>query len=87
MKDTPIYIFDEITSFLDEGNIHKLHKLIDLLIPNKTIIYITHSIHILNKMDKIIILDDGKIRAIGTYEQIKNDTLFRDIFSLHKPAV
>ncbi|SOS80508.1 ABC transporter B family member 5, putative [Plasmodium sp. gorilla clade G1] len=87
MKDTPIYIFDEITSFLDEGNIHKLHKLIDLLIPNKTIIYITHSIHILNKMDKIIILDDGKIWAIGTYEQIKNDTLFRDIFSLHKPAV
>ncbi|KYN97179.1 putative ABC transporter (MDR family), partial [Plasmodium gaboni] len=83
MKDTPIYIFDEITSFLDEGNINKLHKLIDILIPNKTIIYITHSIHILNRMDKIIILDDGNIRAVGTYEQIKNDKLFMDIFSLH----
>ncbi|SOV81328.1 ABC transporter B family member 5, putative [Plasmodium sp. gorilla clade G3] len=87
IKDTPIYIFDEITSFLDEGNIDKLHKLIDILIPNKTIIYITHSIHILNRMDKIIMLDDGNIRAVGTYEQIKNDTVFMDIFSLHKASV
>ncbi|GAW82173.1 ABC transporter [Plasmodium gonderi] len=81
MKDTPIYIFDEITSCLDESNIEKIYNLINTLIPNKTIIYITHSINILKQMDKIILVDQGKITSIGTYHEIKNDPRFMDIFS------
>ncbi|CRH01690.1 ABC transporter B family member 5, putative [Plasmodium relictum] len=87
MKDTPIYVFDEITSFLDESNIEKVYKLINTLIPNKTIIYITHSIQILKEMDKIIIVDDGEIKSIGTYHEIKNNPLFLDIFSLHNNKI
>ncbi|SCO93659.1 ABC transporter B family member 5, putative [Plasmodium malariae] len=82
MKDTPIYIFDEITSFLDEANIDKLFSLINMLLPNKTIIYITHSAKILHQMDKVIIVDDGEISSVGTYDQVKNHPLFMNIFSV-----
>ncbi|EUD67700.1 hypothetical protein C922_01888 [Plasmodium inui San Antonio 1] len=84
IKDTPIYVFDEITSFLDESNVERVHNLINTIIPNKTIIYVTHSVNILHQMDKIIIVDEGRIRSIGTFSQIKNDPLFLDIFSHSK---
>ncbi|CAA9989937.1 ABC transporter, putative [Plasmodium knowlesi strain H] len=86
IKDTPIYVFDEITSFLDESNEEKVYNLINTIIPNKTIIYVTHSVNILHQMDKIIIVDQGKICSIGTFSQIKNDPLFLDIFSHSKMA-
>ncbi|KJP86881.1 hypothetical protein AK88_03494 [Plasmodium fragile] len=81
IKDTPIYVFDEITSFLDESNVEKVYNLINTIIPNKTIIYITHSMNILHQMDKIIMVDQGRICSIGTFSEIKNDPLFLDIFS------
>ncbi|CRG95107.1 ABC transporter B family member 5, putative [Plasmodium gallinaceum] len=83
MKDTPIYVFDEITSFLDESNTEKVYTLINTLIPNKTIIYITHSIQLLKEMDKIIIVDNGEIKSIGSYDEVKKDPLFLDIFSMN----
>ncbi|ANQ10140.1 Uncharacterized protein PCOAH_00041870 [Plasmodium coatneyi] len=84
IKDAPIYVFDEITSFLDESNVEKVYNLINTLIPNKTIIYVTHSVNILHQMDKIIVVDQGRICSIGTFSQIKNDPLFLDIFSHSK---
>ncbi|SBS85929.1 ABC transporter B family member 5, putative [Plasmodium ovale] len=81
MKDTPIYVFDEITSFLDEANVDKLYNLISTLIPNKTIIYITHSAKILNQMDKIILVNNGEISAVGTYDQVRNHPTFLATFS------
>ncbi|GAB67666.1 ABC transporter [Plasmodium cynomolgi strain B] len=86
IKDTPIYVFDEITSFLDESNVERVYNLINTIIPNKTIIYITHSVNILHHMDKIIIVDQGRISSIGTFNQIKNDPIFLDIFSHSKVA-
>ncbi|CAD2102174.1 ABC transporter B family member 5, putative [Plasmodium vinckei lentum] len=82
MKNSSIYIFDEITSFLDESNIDKVYNLIHTLIPDKTIIYITHSLKHLKEMDKIIIVDQGTISAIGTYQEINKHPLFLEIFSL-----
>ncbi|CDU20200.1 uncharacterized protein PY17X_1358700 [Plasmodium yoelii] len=82
MKNSSIYIFDEITSFLDESNIDKVYNLIHTLIPDKTIIYITHSLKHLKEMDKIIIVDQGTISAIGTYQELNNHPLFLEIFSL-----
>ncbi|CXJ02455.1 ABC transporter B family member 5, putative [Plasmodium berghei] len=82
MKNSYIYIFDEITSFLDESNIDKVYNLIHTLIPDKTIIYITHSLKHLKEMDKIIIIDQGTISAIGTYQELNNHPLFLEIFSL-----
>ncbi|KEG04974.1 ABC transporter B family member 5, putative [Plasmodium vinckei vinckei] len=82
MKNSSIYIFDEITSFLDESNIDKVYNLIHTLIPDKTIIYITHSLKHLKEMDKIIIIDQGTISAIGTYQELNKHPLFLEIFSL-----
>ncbi|SCM11089.1 ABC transporter B family member 5, putative [Plasmodium chabaudi adami] len=82
MKNSSIYIFDEITSFLDESNIDKVYNLIHTLIPDKTIIHITHSLKHLKEMDKIIIIDQGTISAIGTYQEINKHPLFLEIFSL-----
>ncbi|SCO68531.1 ABC transporter B family member 5, putative [Plasmodium vivax] len=86
IKDTPIYVFDEITSFLDEANVERVYSLINTVLAKKTIIYVTHSVNILPQMDKIIIVDQGRICSIGTFSQIKNDPLFLDIFSHSRVA-
>lgn len=80
MKNTPIYVFDEITSALDDSNVEKVFHTISSLIPNKTVIYITHSTKMLSYMDKIIIVDNGEIVLEGTYEEIKTDHRFLNVF-------
>lgn len=84
MKNTPIYVFDEITSALDDSNVEKVFQTISSSIPNKTVIYITHSIKMLNHMDKIIVIDNGQIAAIGTYDEIKNSPHYLNVFPSQK---
>lgn len=83
IKDTPIYIFDETTSALDESNVEKVYKTINSLLSDKTVIYITHFPQILKQMNKIIIVEDGEIKKIGTYDQIKKSSGFSNIFTTH----
>lgn len=80
MKNTPIYVFDEITSALDDSNVEKVFHTISSLIPNKTVIYITHSTKMLRFMDKIIVVDNGEIVLEGTYEEIKKDPRYLNVF-------
>ena len=70
MKDAPILILDDSVSAVDT----KTEKIIiDNLRENrrgKTTILIAHRISTIEKMDKIIFIDDGKIAAIGTHDEL-----------------
>ena len=70
MKEAPILILDDAVSAVDTGtektileNLHKTRR-------GKTTILIAHRISTVEGMDKIIFLDDGKIEAIGTHEEL-----------------
>lgn len=72
MKDAPILILDDSVSAVDT----KTEKIIiDNLRENrkgKTTILIAHRISTIEKMDKIIFIDDGKIVAVGTHKDLIN---------------
>ena len=79
--DTDIIIFDEPTNTLDENEIIKLMKIIEELKKlGKTIILITHDIHLAwNYAERLIIMKDGKIEIDGPTDSImKEDKKLRE---------
>ena len=85
MKDSPILILDDSVSAVDT----KTEKnILDNLTANrkgKTTILIAHRITTIEKMDKIIFIDDGKVAAIGKHaELIENCPEYKTMVDLQK---
>ncbi len=85
MKDAPILILDDSVSAVDT----KTEKvIIDNLKKNragKTTILIAHRISTIEKMDKIIFIDDGRIAAVGTHEDLTSSCEdYRNMVELQK---
>lgn len=70
LRNTPIILFDEATSSLDNHSKNKIKDTINELTKTKTIIMIAHSLELIEDYDNIIMLENGKI-----VEQGKNDEL------------
>lgn len=66
LKDAPILILDEATSALDSESEKFIQKSLADLMRGKTVIAIAHRLSTLNKMDKIVVLDKGKIIEYGS---------------------
>ena len=72
LKDSPIIILDEATAFADPENEALIHEALKNLTKNKTVIMIAHRLSTVTKADKIIVLEEGKIKESGTHEELKN---------------
>jgi ATP-binding cassette subfamily C protein CydC len=70
LKNTPILILDEPTSNLDPVTEKKIITTIDRIARSKTVIWITHSLTGLEKMDEILVMEEGTIVERGTHEQL-----------------
>jgi ATP-binding cassette subfamily B protein len=70
LKNAPIIILDEATAFTDPENEDKIQKSIKVLTKNKTLIVIAHRLSTIKNADKIILLNDGKVLAQGTQEEL-----------------
>lgn len=70
LKQSKIIIFDEATSSLDNNTEFKIQQNISKYFKNQTIICIAHRLSTLKDMDKIIVINDGKIIETGTPEEI-----------------
>lgn len=68
-----ILVLDEVTSNLDIESESFLNDLLAKNLTDKTVLLITHRQSVLKKVDKIIMLNDGNISAVGTYEQLFTD--------------
>ena len=79
-KDSDIILLDEPTSSVDSINERKIHDNIFKEFKEKTIISSIHRLHLLDKFDKIIIFDRGKIIAQGTFKEIKENPKFKSIW-------
>ncbi len=66
LKDSPILILDEATSSLDTESEKRILLSMNKLMKNKTVIVIAHRLSTLRKMDRIIVLDKGKIVEQGS---------------------
>ncbi len=70
LKNAPIILLDEISASLDVENEMKIQESLNSLIKDKTVVIISHRLKSIENADKIIVMDDGKIDAMGTHEQL-----------------
>ncbi|MBE6467249.1 MAG: ABC transporter ATP-binding protein [Alphaproteobacteria bacterium] len=67
LKDAPILIFDEATSSLDSESEKYIQGSLKTLMKNKTVIAVAHRLSTLREMDRIIVLEEGRIIEQGTH--------------------
>ena len=70
LKDAPILILDEIAANLDVDNENKIQESLNKLIKNKTVIIISHRMKSIENVDKIVVIDKGKVESIGTHKEL-----------------
>ncbi|MCQ2740574.1 MAG: ABC transporter ATP-binding protein/permease [Alphaproteobacteria bacterium] len=67
LKNAPVLIFDEATSSLDSESERYIKESLKILMKNKTVVAIAHRLSTLREMDRIIVLEQGKIIEQGTH--------------------
>lgn len=83
LKDTPVVVLDEPTIGLDPVTEQALVSTIHESLAGKTVIWITHHLVGLEKMDKIIFLDEGRIVMEGTHEELfRTNERYRKLYEL-----
>lgn len=72
IKNPPILVFDEATSSLDSQSEKKVQEAIDNLVKDRTVIMIAHRLTTIKNVDKIVVLEEGSIKEIGSHEELLN---------------
>jgi subfamily B ATP-binding cassette protein MsbA len=70
LKNAPILILDEATSHLDTESEMLVQKALANLMEHRTVIVIAHRLSTIRRADKIVVLEKGNIREIGTHEEL-----------------
>lgn len=70
LKDAPIIVFDEATSYTDIENEHKIQIALSNLLKGKTTVMIAHRLHTIVGADQICVFDQGRIAEKGTHTEL-----------------
>ena len=84
LKNAPIVILDEATAFTDPENEDKIQRSIAALTKGKTLLVIAHRLSTIKNADNIVVLQNGRIAAEGTQEQLlENCPLYKSMWQAH----
>ncbi|KIQ24530.1 ABC transporter ATP-binding protein [Xanthomonas campestris] len=70
LKDAPILILDEATSALDSEVEAAIQDSLDALMSDKTVIAIAHRLSTIARMDRLVVMDGGRIVETGTHAEL-----------------
>ena len=81
-SDSKILLLDDLLSAVDVhvGKFMMTETLLSYC-KSKTRVLITHALYYLKYVDKVLIMENGKIVEQGTYDVIRNSARFKDIYS------
>ena len=82
LKNAPIILLDEATSSLDADSEEKVQNAIINLTKNKTTLVIAHRLSTIIRADKIILVNEGKVAAVGTHNTLlENSPIYKNLYS------
>ncbi|WP_077074237.1 ABC transporter ATP-binding protein [Aedoeadaptatus urinae] len=85
LKDAPILVLDEATSFADSENEYLMQEALSELVKDKTVIMIAHRLNTIEHANQILVISDGKIAERGKHEDlILADGIYKRLFGIYK---
>jgi ATP-binding cassette subfamily B multidrug efflux pump len=70
LKDAPILVLDEATSALDSEVEAAIQECLDRMMENKTVVAIAHRLSTIAQMDRLLVVDEGKVVESGTHAEL-----------------
>lgn len=88
LKNAPIIIFDEATSYTDIENEHKIQIALSNLLRGRTTIMIAHRLHTIVSAHQICVFEQGKVVEIGSHEKLlEKDGIYRHMWRTYTQEV
>jgi ATP-binding cassette subfamily B protein len=85
LKDAPLLLLDEATSALDSVSEQAIQKALHELMQNRTSLVIAHRLSTLKHLDKIIVIENGRIAEEGSHDElVKKAGIYADLWKRQK---
>jgi ATP-binding cassette subfamily B protein len=88
VKNAPIVLLDEATAFADPENEHLIQKALKELSRGKTTLMIAHRLTSVQNVDKILVVESGKIAEVGTHnELLEKGGLYKTMWDEYQKSI
>jgi ATP-binding cassette subfamily B protein len=88
LKDAPALLLDEATSALDSESEQVIKRALDKLMRNRTVVAVAHRLSTLNKFDRIVVMDEGRVVDMGPPLELANRPgPYRDLLERQQGAM
>lgn len=88
LKNAPIVVLDEATAFADPENEHLIRQALLQLIKGKTVLMIAHRLTTIRDVDRILVIDAGRIAEEGTHDElIARNGLYEKMWNEYRKSV